>query len=101
MATTEIQFRGQLTKRVKSKSIELLGYEIGVTELRLLPYIIHVMMDNQRIDPRKINGEERKILKKWREAGQIYGGASGLAITKEFWGICTELVFISYVDLTE
>jgi len=95
----EIQTRGKLTKRIIEKSVELLGYEITKTEFRLMPYIIHVMMNNQRIEPSKINSEERRILSKWREAEHIFGGASGLEITKEFWTICTELVWLGYVDL--
>lgn len=95
---TETQSRGQVTERVKSLSKKLLGYEIEKTELCLLPYIMVTMMDEQRIKPEKINQEERAILAKWRAAGHIEGGASGLAITKGFWGICSELVFLSYVD---
>lgn len=93
------QVRGQLTPRIVKKSKELLGYEIGVRELRLMPYIMNVMMNEQRIEIRKINDEERKILSKWREAGHIEGGASGLQITKEFWGILCEIIRLGYVDL--
>ena len=92
------QGRGVLTDRIKEKSIDLLGYEINTTELRLMPYIIHVMMDDQRIDPNKINHEEKAILSKWRKAGHIEGGASGLRITAEFWQIITEIVMLGYVD---
>ena len=95
---TATQSRGQLTERVKLLSKKLLGYEIEETELRLMPYIIVTMMDEQRIKPERINQEERAILAKWRAAGHIEGGASGLAITHEFWKICSELVFMAYVD---
>lgn len=97
--TETTQGRGALTERIKEKSTELLGYEICKTELRLMPYVVSVMMNNQRIEPSKINKEERRILTKWREARYIEGGASGLAITKEFWEIITEIVFLGYVDL--
>lgn len=93
------QKRGQLTERIKTRSLELLGYEIEKVELRLMPYIIHVMMNEQRIEPIKINQGEREILKKWREMGHIEGGATGLSLTKEFWDICCELTFLGYVDL--
>lgn len=92
------QSRGQLTERVKRLSKKLLGYEIEKAELRLMPYIIVTMMDEQRIEPERINQEERAILAKWRASGHIEGGASGLAITHEFWKICSELVFLAYVD---
>lgn len=51
-------------------------------------------MDEQRIKPEKVNEEERAILSKWKAAGHIENGASGLAITHEFWNICTELAFM-------
>ena len=96
-----VQKRGQLTDRIKQKSKELLGYEIDVTELRLMPYIIHTMMNDQRIDPRKCNQADREVLSRWRKAGYIEGGASGLLITKDFWEILCEIVFLGYVDLTD
>lgn len=95
----ETQGRGQLTERIKQKSLELLGYEIDQTELRLMPYIQYEMVNNRRIEPNKINADERKILGKWRTAGHIEGGASGLGITKEFWDIINEIIFLGYVDL--
>lgn len=95
----EIQVRGKLTKRIKDESVRLLGYEIDKTEFRLMPYIVYVMMNEQRIDPRKVNAEDRAILQKWREAGHIEGGASGLRITHEFWEILCRIVELGYVDL--
>ena len=95
------QCRGQITPRIKKKSQELLGYELGQLELRLMPYIIHVMMNAQRIDPGKINGDERAIISKWREAGHVEGGAGGLSITEEFWTILCEIVRLGYIDLHE
>lgn len=91
------QKRGQLTERIKEKSKELLGYEISQTELRLMPYIQYQMCNEQRIT--NINGEERKILRKWKDAGYVDGGASGISITKEFWDIINEIIFLGYVDL--
>ena len=101
METIIEQKRGQLTDRIKNKSLELLGYEIDVRELRLMPYIQYQMTNEQKINPNNINTEERKILRKWREAGNIEGGAAGLAITKQFWDIISELIFMGYVDLSE
>ncbi len=56
--------RGQLTEAIKAQAREHLGWEINQTELRLMPYIQSVMMNDQRLDPRKINGPEREILQK-------------------------------------
>ena len=97
----ETQLRGSLTKRIKVKSKELLGYEINQTELRLMPYVLYVMMNEQKIDIRHCNQDDREVLQKWREAGHIEDGASGLQITEEFWNIICEIVRLGYVDLDD
>ena len=90
--------RGVLTKEVAAKAKELLKVKsFSVTELRLLPYVQFVMMNDQRIDIRKVNNKERHILQKWRERGWIDGGASGLQITKAFWDAMNEILWLSYV----
>jgi hypothetical protein len=97
--STEVQKRGMLTQRIKRKSVELLGYEINTTELRLMAYIQYVIVNEQRIDPRKINQEERAILSLWRKMEHIEGGASGLRISEEFWNIICEIIKLGYVDI--
>ena len=93
------QKRGQLTERIKKKSLELLGYEMDQTELCLMPYIQYVMVNSQRIDSNRINVEEKAVLSKWRKAKHIEGGASGLAITPEFWNIICAIIMLGYVDV--
>lgn len=90
--------RGKIGATLKAKSQELLGYEVEKDEYRLMPYIQYVMMNEQKLDIPKMAPYERPILQKWREAGYIEGGAGGLAITKEFWDIINELLFIGYVE---
>lgn len=94
-----IQKRGQLTLRIKNKSKELLNYEITEKELRLMAYIQYVMVNEQHVDIAKITSEERTILSKWRELEYITGGASQMEITKEFWNIICEMLFLGYVDI--
>lgn len=94
------QKRGQLTDRIKEKSKELFGYEIDQTELRLLPYIQYTMVNNQYISLQHINSGERKIVSKWRKAGYFEGGAGGMQISRKFWDIMNEIVFLGYVDLS-
>ena len=89
--------RGQLTPEIEKLSQKLLGYPVGLIELRLMPYIQYLMMNEQVIAPARVNAEEREILSKWRAAGHIEGGASGLAITKEFWDIINEILWLGYV----
>ncbi len=93
--------RGVLTDRIQKKAVELLKRPITRTELRLMPYIQYVMVNERAIDPRKCNADDRAVLAKWRREGHIEGGASGLALTKEFWDIICEIVFLGYVDLEE
>ena len=66
-----------------------------------MPYIQYTMMNDQKLKINHINQEERKILTKWRAAGHVEGGAGGLGITKEFWNIICEILFMAYVDLTD
>ncbi|MGG6196489.1 hypothetical protein ACQV2B_20740 [Pantoea allii] len=89
--------RGQLTQKIKSLSAELLGREITQTELRLMPYAQHCLMNSQRIDPNKINSEERKVLSDWRKRGFIEGGVSDLGATKVFWDAINAILWLGYV----
>lgn len=89
--------RGMLTDKVQEVARKHLKREITQEELRLMPYIQYVMMNEQRLDPNKISASERKILKEWRDAGHIEGGASGLAITKEFWEAICAILWEGYV----
>lgn len=95
------QKRGQLTERIEEKSKELLGYKISQLELRLMAYAQYVMVNEQKLDIAKIAPDERQILSKWRERGFMEGGASGMAITKEFWDAMCEILWLGYVDLSE
>ena len=89
--------RGSLTPKIQEITKKYLKREISQTELRLLPYIQYVMMNEQRLDIRKINSEEREILKKWKEEDWREGGASGLSICKEFWDFMSEVLWEGYV----
>jgi len=95
------QKRGQLTERIKKESLHLLGYEIGVTELRLMPYVIYVVMNEHKIDPLRIDQEEKDILFDWKTAGYINGGIDKFQITPEFWDICCKIIYLGYVDIDE
>jgi len=89
--------RGVLTPTIKTRAKKLLGREITQLELRLMPYIQFVMVNDQVIVPCKINAAEREILSTWRNEGHIEGGVSGLAITPQFWAIINELIWLGYV----
>lgn len=91
--------RGRLTEKVQKLAKEFLGREMSVAELRLIPYTQYVMVNEQIIEPVRLNEEDRGILSKWRKAGHIEGGASGLSITKDFWDFMCEVLFETYVDV--
>lgn len=90
--------RGQLTPEVQQKAVEVLGREISREELRLMPYVQYVMMNEQRIDANRINTSEREILSSWRSEDWIEGGAGGLAVSKHFWDALSEILWLSYVN---
>ena len=89
--------RGQLTERIQELAKGFLGREITTLELRLYPYLDFIMKNGQRIDPNKINKEDRGILQKLREEEHIEGGASGLSMTKEFYDYINQVLWFGYV----
>ena len=89
--------RGELTEPVRAKMEKFLGRETSTDELRLLPYLQYQMMNEQRIDPAKINSDDRAILRLLKQGGHIEGGMSGLAMTREFWDFINDVLFDAYV----
>ena len=89
--------RGVLTVEIQRIANEYIGRDIDKTELHLIPYVQFVMVNEQKIEIEKINQDERKILRKWKNAGLIEGGASGLSVTKDFWDFACEILYQSYV----
>lgn len=95
------QKRGQLTNRIKEKSKELLGYEISVKELRLMVYVQYVLTNEQILRRNCISVEEIEILEQWLDAGYLVTLIPKLKITKKFWDIICELIYLGYVDLSD
>lgn len=106
----EKQFRGALTQRVKDKSKELMGYEISLPELRLIPYLLYTLANDQRLEPKCISDTEQIILYSWVEKGYILDGVTKggrpmisngvyLKVSKEFYDIMCELLYLAYVDI--
>ena len=107
----ESQKRGQLTDRIKAKSIELLGYEISQTELRLMTYAQYTLVNDQRLKPQHISEDEREVLSKWVNKGFVVEGISvrkgrpamsegvKFKVTKQFWDYMLEIIWLGYVEL--
>lgn len=89
--------RGMLTTEIKDLFEKLFDEDATKVKIRLLPYLMYVMVNSQKLDPEKINREERTILRSWKEKGYVSGGIAGMAITKEFWDKAQEVIFWSYV----
>lgn len=89
--------RGCLNEEVQKIAKAFLKREITTTELRLYPYLDYLMKNEQRIDPRRVNQEDREILQTLRTEGHIEGGASGLSMTKEFYDYINQVLWYSYV----
>jgi hypothetical protein len=88
--------RGALTDEVKELSVQLLGYEMSVRELRLLPYLMSCLMGNTNVEPRKINSEERDILIKWGKCGYLSDPSSDFAVSSKFYDIMVALLKVGY-----
>ena len=90
--------RGQLNSTVQDIAEKHLGRPLkSKTELRLLPYLDYLMKNEQKIDPRKINAEDRELLKGLKEEGHIEGGMCGLSMTKEFYDAIQQILWQAYV----
>ncbi len=95
----EPQGRGQLTQRIKDKAQSLLGYEITQEELRLMPYLQYVMVNNGILDARKISPTEMEVIEGWREKGYVGGELPVMTMSEGFWDIINHLIYLGYVDL--
>lgn len=108
------QGRGVLTQEIKDKSKELLGYEIEKHQLRLLPYIQYRLLNNKNLDPSHLNfPDDFLALSDWAKEGHITSGigatgrplissgAPRLQISKKFWDIMCELIYMAYVVIGE
>lgn len=92
--------RGRLTDEVKKISKDMLGYEISQRELRLLPYLMSVTLDNFPMDRKRINRDENRILNKWEEKGfvSIESADNGrmLFLTERFYKAVSAILMVGY-----
>ena len=99
----EKQQRGQLTQKIKDKSKELFGYEITVTQLRLMLYIHYIMTNYQIVESRIVNEEQIGILENWEDEGYVlYNRTTGrINVTKKFWNIMSDILYLGYVNINK
>ena len=93
--------RGMLTDEIKQKSKELFGYEITQEELRLMPYAMYCVLNDDNLDRKSIDMEEMEILTNWEDKGFIKSPFTGLKVSKDFYDKVNELLWIGYVVAVE
>ena len=78
------------------------GLDLDKTNLRLLPYIQYVLMNEQIFDQAKLSREEAKIIKDLRDAGCLGVRSNGkFQCTDRFWACMNEILYYTYVDREE
>ncbi|PHQ89530.1 MAG: hypothetical protein COB42_06815 [Sulfurimonas sp.] len=90
--------RGRLTEEVTKRAKELLGREISLRELRLMPYIDFILKNGQKIPFNKISEEEKKIIERWEEEGFIKMDGISISVTEKFYNAMSSILWIAYVD---
>lgn len=76
------------------------GWPLNNGPLRLIPYMVYVWTNDQKVDRRKITPEEYNMLKLWEEKGLItFNGRT--RPKKEFWDLCNDILYQSYVIYEE
>lgn len=88
--------RGELTPQIEQRMKAWLGRDVTERELRLYPYLLYRMVNERFLNPMHINGEERAVLRLLKDGGHIEGGATGLAMTKDFFLFANGIVFDAY-----
>lgn len=72
------------------------GWPLNIGPLRLIPYLVYVWTNDQKIDRRKISNEEYAMLKIWEGLGLMtFDGRT--RPKKEFWDLCNDIIYQSYV----
>ena len=70
----------------------------NVTELRLIPYLQYLILNQMPVDPSKISSQERFILRKWKEQGKIdHSVVYPCRCTRSFWDWMNGVLWESYV----
>lgn len=96
--TDRVAKRGELTKEVQNLALKHIGRKISVEELRLIPYVCYVMVNEKEIDYHKVSEQENEILNRWRDSEYI-DGSIPVTMTKDFWDFCCEVLYAAYVDV--
>jgi hypothetical protein len=88
--------RGELTPWVAAQMRNFFGREGTTVELRLIPYVAYAFQNGGKLDPNKINQQERDVLRQWKTEGHFSGGAGGIEMTRDFWDFMSGIIWWSY-----
>jgi len=94
------QRRGEFTKAVQATAKRVLGHGISIEELRFMPYLQYVLMNEQRFDRCKVRPDEAKIVESWKKLGYIAQDYP-VRVSKAFWDAMLEILYTAYVDIDE
>jgi hypothetical protein len=90
--------RGVINDEVREVCKRAFGTELSLTQLRLLPYIQHTLINTREIDTRKINADEMVIMAEWSELGYLQLLGLQLTVTKKFWDAMNDVLWVAYAD---
>jgi len=91
--------RGQITDNILMVSRQKLGREISLAELRLMPYLQHIMVNNQKFDYHRLCKHEIAIIEHWDELDWIsMVDPDQIWISKYFWDFISEAMWLAYVN---
>lgn len=96
--------RGCITDEVQAVAKRHLGREISVKELRLLPYLMYIMMNNDRLERHKVSEEEKTILYNWQDEGLIKFVDGGMfssipKVTSKFYDAIVDILKVGYCSV--
>ena len=89
--------RGQLTPEVQAKAVELLGRKVTLKELKLMRDYQRALLDVSYFDRRPRSGEDCEVLDLWESEGCVVDMPSEVMVTKDFWDVIHEILFLAYV----
>lgn len=91
--------RGMMTEKIEKLGAKIKGF--NQKQMRLMAYIDYLAKNEQSVDPRKIDSEERKILSSWKEQGFGEFGINSFWLTKEFYMLMQEILWLGYCEFEE
>jgi hypothetical protein len=98
-AATLADGRGRFDQGVKDLFKKHLGREGSVIELRLIPYLQYVMVNDKHIERISVSNEEREIIDLLYSEGHIVELAGHVYCTKAYWDFMSEVLYFSYAHV--